>query len=519
MRTERAAKNIAMSIVSQIIIILLGFISRKVFINSLGAEYLGVNGLLTNVLSMMVLIESGIGISIVYNLYKPLAEGDEEKIIALVQLYKKAYGVLAMIMLGMSCVLYLFLGKLMKTDQPISGMFLVYSIFVIKNMVSYLNAYKWALINADQKGYILSRNNLFFQIITTVIKIAVLKITDSYLMFLVAELIIFIGQNIFNTYVVYKHYPYIKTKENRVIDQDTKKNINQNVRAMFLHNIGGYLVTSTDNILISALVSLKSLGLYSNYTMVIGQLSALLGPIIGGIGAGVGNLIATEDRKKVYSIFKISFFVSFWIYSFAAIFLFNLLEPFIEWWIGEGYLLDRLTFLVILLNFYIGGMRGPIGTFKSKAGLFVQDKYAPVIEGVLNLVASIILVRYIGLVGVFIGTTISTLAVPFWNQARIVYRELFKQPVRKFFYKYMIYTILMLVSGFITTVICNTCVSGNSFISLVMRGMICVLVPNAIYLGLFFRTKEFEYLWNAIKGQTLRLRIKNRNVVELEREG
>lgn len=515
MRTKNAAKNIAMSIGTQGVIILLGFISRKAFIDSLGAEYLGVNGLLTNILSMMVLIESGIGISIVYNLYKPLAEGNRENIIGLVQLYKRAYSILAIIMLGMSCILYMFLGKLMKTDQSIPGIFIVYVIFVIKNMVSYLNAYKWALINADQKGYILSRNNLVFQIITTIAKILVLKATNSYIIFLAIELSIFIGQNIFNTYIVYKQYPYIRTKQKQEIDQETKKNINRNVRAMFLHNIGGYLVTSTDNILISALVSLKLLGFYSNYTMVISQLSALVGPIIGGIGAGVGNLIATEDRKKVYSIFKIAFFVSFWIYSFSAIFLFNLLEPFIDWWIGKGYLLDRFTFVVILLNFYIAGMRSTISTFKSKAGLFVQDKYAPVIEGVLNLVGSLILVKYLGLVGVFLGTTISTLAIPFWNQARIVYKELFKQPVKKFFYQYAIYALIMLGTGCITAWVCDAMVASEGFIALVIKGIICVIVPNTIYLCLFIRSEEFQYLWNVAKRQLGEVLKRERKTIEV----
>ncbi|MDZ5044147.1 hypothetical protein GNF45_15060, partial [Clostridium perfringens] len=142
MRIKKAIKNIATSIISQIVIIILGFVSRKVFIDNLGTEYLGINGLLTNILSMMVLIEGGIGISIVYNLYKPLAENNKEQIIALVNLYKKSYRVLALIIIIISIFLYPFLNKIMKTDISAISIILVYSIFVIKNIVSYLNAYK-----------------------------------------------------------------------------------------------------------------------------------------------------------------------------------------------------------------------------------------------------------------------------------------------------------------------------------------------------------------------------------------
>ena len=498
MRTKYAIKNISMSIFSQVVIILLGFLSRKVFINSLGEEYLGVNGLLTNVLSMMVLIEGGIGISIVYNLYKPLAENNKEKILALVQLYKKAYGILALIMIVISCGLYPFLGLIMKMDNPIKGMFWVYFIFVAKNSISYINAYKWALVSADQKAYLLTKWNLIFQVLTTLGKIVILMITDNYILYLSIELIIFVIQNIVKTIIVYNRYPYIKEKNKYIIDSQTKENIFKNVKAMFMHNIGGYLVFSTDNILISAFVSVKAVGLYSNYTMITSQVSALLSAVISGIDAGVGNLIVTEGKEKIYSIFKTSFLVSFWIYSWAVIFLFNLLEPFISWWIGEEYLLTKPIFIVVLINFYLNGMRGPIATFKNKAGLFVQDRYISVIEGLVNLFTSLILIKYFGFIGVFLGTTISTLTTVFWSQPRVTYKYLFKKTLIGYFIRYFTVIVIMILTGGITTFICNLLVSGTSFMSLVYRGIICLFVPNIIYLGVFFKTCEFKYLLNTL---------------------
>lgn len=501
MRTKYAIKNISMSIFSQIIIILLGFLSRKVFVDNLGAEYLGVNGLLSNVLSMMVLIESGIGISIVYNLYKPLADNNKEKIVALVQLYKKAYTALAIIMLIISMVLYPFIGCLMKTDTNIPGMFIVYAIFVCKNMISYMNAYKWALINADQKGYILSVSNLAFQIVTTLGKIAILMVTKNYIAYLLIEVGIFVIQNVVNTFIVYNKYPYLREKLKYKIDLETKGNIRKNVKAMFLHNIGGYLVFSTDNILISAFVGLKLVGLYSNYTMVISQLSNLLTPIIDGIGASVGNLIATEDKDKAYSIFKISFMISFWIYSFATIFLFNLLDPFIVWLFGEKYILSKSIVIVILLNFYLTGMRGPIATFKNKAGLFMQDKYISVIEGMVNLCGSLILIRYFGFIGVFLGTTLSTLVTVFFSQPIVVYKYLFKRKVTNYFKRYILMMIIMILVGGCTSYICNTLISENSFFALIERGLICIITVNLSYILLFFKTNEMKYLMNILKVQ------------------
>ena len=138
MRTQSSLKNMYIGILTQIVITLLGFISRKVFVNGLGTEYLGINGLLTNVLSMLSLVEGGIGTSIVYNLYKPLAENDRPRIIALVQLYKKIYGILAVLVFILGMCLYPFLGSFIKEGEKIEFLFIVYLIFVIKNVISYL---------------------------------------------------------------------------------------------------------------------------------------------------------------------------------------------------------------------------------------------------------------------------------------------------------------------------------------------------------------------------------------------
>lgn len=499
MRIKNSIKNIYISILTQIIISILGFISRKVFLDNLGAEYLGINGLLTNVISMLGLVEGGIGLSIVYNLYKPLADDDKPKIIALVQLYKKIYTILAIVVFALGLAIYPLLNLIIKDGSNIKYMGVVYFIFVIKNVISYLNAHKWSLINADQKGYILSKYNLLFNIITIVSKIFILQITKNYILFLLIEITIFIIQNIWNGRVVNYKYSYLKTKEKYNIDKDTKDNLIKNVKAIFLHNIGTYCVFGTDNILISAFISLKTVGLYSNYTMVISQLASLLTPVLGGIGASVGNLIATESKEKSYDVFKITYLINFWIYSVSTIFLFNLLEPFITWCFGNDLLLGRLAFFFILLNFYISGMRSSILIFKQKAGIFDDDKYIPLIESAINLGSSIILIKYFGLAGIFMGTTISSLICPVRITPKIVYNKVFNKPVKEYFKNYIIYITLTILVGGLTTFICNFLIRFDGFIALVFKGSICLFIVNIIYIIIFFRTSEFKYILSILK--------------------
>ena len=516
MRVKNSIRNIYINILTQIIITILGFVSRKVFIDNLGAEYLGVNGLLTNVLSMLSLVEGGIGTSIVYNLYKPLAENDEEKIIALVQLYKKIYGVLAVIIFILSLTLYPFLGTFMKENPNVKFMSIIYFIFVAKNMISYLNAHKWSLINADQKGYILAKYNLIFNIITTITKIIILKITKNYIFFLLVEVGIFLIQNIWNGRIVNSRYKYIKTNKKYYVNNLIKENLVMNVKALFLHNIGSYCVFGTDNILISSFISVKAVGMYSNYTMIISQLSSLLTPILRGMGASVGNLIATESKNKNYEIFKIMYLINFWIYGFCVIFLYILLEPFISWWLGDGLLLNRSVLIVILINFYITGLRSSISIFKEKAGIFAQDKYAPLVEAVINLVTSIILVKWLGLVGIFLGTTISTIFVPLWIQAKLVYNEVFSKSVLEYFKRYCIYLSYVLIAAIPTIIMCKFIKIKYMFLELVLKGVICVIISNLIFVILVRNTEEFKYLKDIGSGVLRKAKAKFIRIVNVE---
>ena len=347
-----------------------------------------------------------------------------------------------------------------------------------------------------------------FNVVTTISKIVVLQVTKNYILFLLIELLIFIVQNIYNGKIVNDRYPYINTKKKRKVDEKTKDNLITNVKAIFLHNIGSYCVFGTDNLLISSFIGLTTVGLYSNYTMITTQLSSLLTPVINGIGESVGNLIATESKEKSYQIFNVTYLINFWIYSFSVIFLYNLLEPFIDWWLGEGLLLDNLAFTFILINFYLTGLRSTVSIFKSKAGIFTDDKYVPLVESVINLVSSIILVKYFGLAGIFMGTTISTISIPIWTQSKLVYNKIFNKSVFEYFKKYAFYVLLTLLTGFITTFICNIMVNGTSFMSLVAKGITCIIIVNLIYLLIFYNTDEFRYILNIIKPRILKIKSK-----------
>lgn len=494
MRINNSIKNITYSLLSQIVLIFFGFLTRKIFIVNLGIEFLGINGFLTNVLSMLGLAEMGIGSSIIYSLYKPLADKDQNKIIALIQLYKKLYKIIALIVFCLSLALYPFLDFFIKKDQEVKNLSIIYMIFIFKNIISYLYAYKFSLINADQKNYLLGKTTLFFQILSAILKISVLYFYKNYQLFLIIEIIVLVFQNIYSSKIVRKLYPYIETKVKMNIELKTKKNIIKNIKAIFLHNIGSYCVFGTDNLLISYFINISTVGLYSNYFMIINQVNNLSRLVFEGVESSVGNLIITETKSKNYFVFKVIYMINFFISSILVVFLFNLIEPFIVWWLGDKLLLNKLVLMVLLLNFYLNGMRASIGIFKSKGGIFHEDRYIPLIESMINLGLSIILVKYFGLAGIFIGTTISTLSTVFWNVPRLVYKNIFNESLLDYFYRYFIYGSLTIVSCIITSQVIDYFIIRSSFFDLILKGLISILIPAFLYIILLYKTKEFEYI-------------------------
>lgn len=496
MRIKNSILNISAGIGSQIIITSLSFISRTVFINSLGIEYLGINGLLTNILAMLTLAEAGIGASIMYSLYKPVAENDQLKINVLMKYYRNAYMVIALIVLLLGLSLMPFLGFFIK-NTSVENIHLIYSIFLLNTVLPYLYVHKNSFLNICQKGYIVTGIYSVSAIVTTCLKIGILHFTGNFILYLVIDSIITIITTIFLSIMVNKMYPFLRVKVTTKLDSETKSNITKNVKAIVLQNIGNYLVFGTDNIIISSFVSVAAVGIYSNYNMLIEICRTFINQIFNNIYHSVGNLVANESIDKVYSVFKVYMLLNFWLYSLFTILLSIIIEPFIKLWIGSEFIMSNSVMIVLMIIFYEKGMRNSITTVKTTSGIFHEDRYAPLIQATINLIISIVLVQYIGILGVFIGTLISTLAVPFWTTPYLVYKKVFYKPILNYFKKYAFYIGLGIGTYWLTDLISSFVVADN-FFSLILIGFICLIVPNLIYIGIFYKTDEFKYLFGII---------------------
>ncbi|MGW9164779.1 lipopolysaccharide biosynthesis protein [Priestia megaterium] len=495
MRTDNTFKNIQTALIGQSLGIILNFVSRIFFVKYLGAEYLGVNGLFTNILSLLSLADLGIGSALVYSMYKPLAANDKNQIKSLMNFYAKVYNIIGIAILILGLILLPFLNLLIKDRPNIPHLNFYYVLFLLNTVITYFYAYRRSIIIADQKNYIVSYYHNLYIVVLNIIQILLLVTTKNYFLYLASQTILIFVEN----YVIYikskKLYPYLNNIKGYKLDKVTLNTIIKNTKALIYHKIGTVAVFSTDNLVISTFIGVFWVGLYSNYSLIVSALNAIIGQFFNSFTASVGNLNASDDRNRTYYIFNVINFLNFWVIGFCSICLLCLFNPFITLWLGSKYLLDNATVLILVLNFYLMGMRKTPLIFKDAAGLFWNDRYKPIAEATVNLVASIILVKYMGLIGVFIGTAISTIFVSLWIEPYVLYKHGFKKPLLNYFIRYSIYTVVVIVA-FTLTQLSSSIFSGNSILSLIGKFIVCLTIPNLIFTLIFFKTAEFNHLKN-----------------------
>ena len=498
MRTKNSIKNTSVSFITNLLTIVIGLIAQAVFIKILGSEYLGINGLFSNIISMLGIVELGVGSAIIYHLYKPIVEEDIKKVKALMNFYKKCYTIIALIILTIGLMITPYLNLFIEEVTIDINISLVYILFIIEIVCSYLLSYKRSIINANQKNYLVNFIHIGYLVILNILEIIILVLTKNYYLYLGIKIVMRILENVGVTLLANKLYPYLK-HNNEKLDENTKKDIFQKVKALFFHKVGGFIVLGTDNIIISKFIGIIEVGLYSNYYMIIDAIEKLFGQVIRVITPSVGNMLVKESAEKSFEIFKRVRFLNFWIATFSGISLLVVMNSFITVWIGSKYLLATCVLIVLVLNYYAKSMRSCHMIFKEAAGIYYEDRYIPLLESVLNIVASLILLKYFGLAGIFMGTIISSLALYCISYPKYVYKKLFNRSYLNYTKETLGYLSIFLVLAVITFKISRLIVINNAFLSLIINCLIAVVIPNLVLLIIFWHTDNFKYYLNLLK--------------------
>lgn len=493
MRTEKSIKNSITSMIGNIISFLVSFISQAIFIRILGAEYLGLNGLFTNILTMLSIFELGIGNAIVFNMYKPIAENNIPKIKSLMNFYKKAYRLIMIIIFTFGIILLPFLKYIVGEVSIDINIYIVYIFFLLSTLSSYVIAYKRNLIIANQENYIINLIHSVYIITFNVAQLIIIYFTKNYYLYLVVKIVCQLLENFIIGLIANYKYKYITEGKTEKLDKEIEKDIFSRVKALIFHKVGAIIIFGTDNIIISTFFGIIQVGLYTNYYTIINAINTLFGQIISSATASVGNLIAKEKTEKLYSTFKKMRFLNSWISIFTGVSLLVMVQSFIKLWVGVEYLLGIDVVIVIVCNYFQKMQRNAYSTFKDSAGIWREDKFVPLVESGLNIVFSIIFLKIFGLVGVFMGTVVSGLVLWCYSYPKFVYKKLFNRSYREYAKETLGYISLFVIIAAITYGISKLIIVNNTFIQLLVNSILCIIIPNAIMFLIFRKTENFEY--------------------------
>lgn len=497
MRINNIFKNINVSFLYSFLNLIFSFILRTIFIHKLGTEYLGLNSILANILSMLSIAELGIGSAIGFSLYKPISQNNTKKINALMQYYKKSYQIIGFVILVLGICLVPFLDAFITNITAYDYIYFIYLLYLLNTVIGYFFTYKRTLIIANQKNYVLTKYLMIFKLITYFSQMFILIFTSNYILYIIAQFTISLLENLYVNYQINKQYPYLNNKEVEELTKEEKSVITKNVKAMLFHKIGDYCINSTDNLIIAHFINITIVGIYSNYYTLIYNVNQFLTLIFQAASASFGNLIASTDKNTVYTRFKTFNFLAFWLFGFATLCLYFLMTPFIEHiWLGKDYVISNSVIMIVMLNFFFVSMRVPLGIVKSAAGVYDQDKFIPFLQSLVNLIVSIVLVQKYGLVGVFIGTLASSVLVVFVARPYVVYKYVFEKPLINYFKLFFQYFFSLLFYAFFIHIIFNYIYLSNEVFNFIFKCIILCIIPNVLNYLFFRNTDEFKDLIN-----------------------
>lgn len=497
-RVRAALRNSIVAIASGLILVIIGFVTRAIFVGTLGIVYVGIYGLFQNIIAMLAVAELGFGAAIIYHLYKPLHEKDKLRVSQLMVFYRRLYRFVALAVTMFGLAIMPFLPVIAPGVDSSINLYMIFAIFIVDAALSYLMSYKRSVLYADQNNHLISAVHLGVSLMMNVSQIAVLIITENFYLYLVAKVVAVVTENLMVNIIVARKYPYL-TANVEPLDDTTRKDIYTKTKGLLFHKLGSLFVLSTDNVIISIFLGVKYVGLYSNYLLITEALSTIFWQASTATTASVGNLLLSKNKASHYAVFRRIYFLNMWIATLVAVGFFVVVNNFIIVWLGASYIFSTGIVAVLSINMFLMMMRTPIETFKTAGGIFYIDRHIPAIESVINLVISIILVQYIGIIGVFIGTLCTVLFVHIYAYPKYTYSHLFDK-------SFMSYWLLMTQSvivafgiALIAYWVAANIATDNKWLTLVSSAGVVLVLANTILVALYYRTAEFAYYTRLIK--------------------
>lgn len=429
-RTAQSIKNVRVSLFFSILVLILGFFSRKILIDCLGAEVLGLNTMAMNLLGFLNLAELEISTAVSYTLYTPLFQKDYEAINEIVAVQGWLYRRIAYVVLVGGAILMCFFPWIFaKMELPLWYAYGSFGVLLLATMLGYIVNYQQIVLSADQQEYKITYNVQGFRVLKLLMQIVGIGyFQQGYFYWLVVELVMAVITCLFLNSTIHKSFPWLHPdlSKGKMLSQNHAEIIRK-TKQLFFHKFSGYVLGQSSPLIIYAFLSLTVVAIYGNYMLLVVSISMIVTSVFNGMNAGIGNLVAEGNKEKILSFFREYTVSRYWLASVICFCLFHLSHSFMSLWIGEGYLLDFTSFTLLVVYAFVT-MTRTNDSFISAYGLF-QDIYAPAIEATLNLGFSVLLGYIYGLSGIITGVLISLLLVVCCWKPYFLYSRGFKIPI------------------------------------------------------------------------------------------
>ena len=481
-RLHKSLLNARVGLLFYFLTLILSFFSRKIFLNCLGADFIGLTGTLQNILGILNLAEFGIGACISFFLFKPLQEKDQDKIMEIMSVFGYLYRKIGIIIGIGGVVTSLFLPLIFKnTIFNLGIIYFSFASYLGSSLIGYFINYREILLSADQKNYVVS---IYFQtsgIIKTIIQIILAYTYKNLYVWILIEFIFGLISCIILNWKIDKEYPWLKPtiKDGKALLKKYPEIIT-NTKQVFVHQIKDFILGKSDEIMVFAFVSLKMVAYYGNYTMIINKLSLLIGTALDGVSAGVGNLVAEGNKNNMMKVFWELMSIRYFVTGVMVFSLYHLMMPFITWWLGPEYILSHTILILLLVNIFIMQTRGVIDNFNHAYGLYA-DTWSAWTEGIINIGVTIATATQWGIIGILLGKIVSTCIIVVAWKPYYLFNQGLKIPIRVYWFGTIRYYIVFIISFVAITLIAKLMpFQPDKSIQGLLLYAVCTVIPFTI---------------------------------------
>lgn len=497
-RLKNSLRNVMGALINKATAIIFPFVIRTIILYYLGTEYAGLSSLFTSVLQILSLSELGIGSAIVFSMYKPVAEGNTDEINALLKLYRGFYYIIGIVILIMGIALVPFIPKLINGEYPQDiNLYALYLIYLSNTVISYfLFAYKTSVLNAFQRSDIESNLTTVINIGMYILQIITLIVFRNYYLYIIWLPIATIFINVLRSYIVDKQYPEVCCAGE--VSSEVKHDIFKRVGALIGHQLSGTVNCSLDNIVVSAFLGLKVVAQYGNYYYIVSALSGVMQVTFNALTASIGNSLIKESKKKNLADFYDLQYVNSWIVGWMCITMICIYQDFMKLWAGSDLLFSFDIVVLFVIYFYSWQIRRTVLTYKNACGMWWADKVKPYVSVITNLILNFSLVQVWGIYGVMLSTIVCYIFIEAPWETHALFKEYFKQGTSKYWKNVLMYTSLTVALIIVTLGVCSF-VRVNAILSILIKGIICVILPNVLWILCTCRSSGFNRVQGVAK--------------------